>query len=208
MLFSPQGNQMYLKIQNKKRSHKAGNKSLIFSVSPPPHPPFWLLFAGAGCDAVPGRGTWQFVRGPALRLRAAAVSSIVKCLIPRRAERPGHLGSVLMLAKLSCLIISGAAGVGVRRFVSCICQACFLWKLSASKAAVTWPTWLLPIPEMLSPSLLQGCYRGPMLWDAAFVLMQGEDGVATLAFLFLPRLHARSAAGHQGGSHHHPAILH
>lgn len=121
---------MYLKIQNKKRSHKAGNKSLIFCVSLPPPPLF-------GCDAVPGRGTWQFAQGPALRLRAATVSSIVKCLIPRRAERPGHLGSVLTLAKLSCLIISGAAGVRVHRFVSCICQACFLWKLSASKAAVT-----------------------------------------------------------------------
>lgn len=102
-----------------------------------PPTPFWLLFAGAGCDARPGRGTRQFTRGPALRLRAAAVSSIVKCLIPRRAERPGHLGSVLTLAKLSCLIISGAAGVRVHRFISCIRQACFLWKLSASEAAVT-----------------------------------------------------------------------
>lgn len=46
-----------------------------------------------------------------------------------------------------------------------------------------------------------------MLQDAAFVSMQGEDGVATLAFLFLPRPHARSAGGHQGGSHRCPSIL-
>lgn len=57
-------------------------------------------------------------RGPAAGLRTAVVSSSVKCLIPRRAERPGHLGSMLGLAKLSCIIISGVTGVRVHEFGS------------------------------------------------------------------------------------------
>ena len=65
-------------------------------------------------------------RGPAAGLRTTAVSSSVKCLILRRAERPGHLGSMLALAKLSCLIISRAAGVRVHKFSSRMRQAWFL----------------------------------------------------------------------------------
>lgn len=59
--------------------------------------PFWLCFIGfcAACH----------------RAGSCAASSSDKCIILRRAEGLGHLGCVLLLAKLSCLIISRAAGV-------------------------------------------------------------------------------------------------
>lgn len=102
---------MRFRIRNKKRAYNMGKNHPIPRISP---------FLAAFCRGLAVMLGWGGVRGrgSAVGLRTAVVSSGVKCLIPRRAERPGHLGWMLVLAKLSCLIISRAAGVRVHKFGS------------------------------------------------------------------------------------------
>lgn len=86
---------MHFSIQNTKRAYTIVKKNpFILCV----FPPFWLRFSG--CDAGLGRGTWHLELG-ASSWAGYNHSLQQHCLIRRRAEGPGHLGWMLMLAKLS-----------------------------------------------------------------------------------------------------------
>lgn len=107
--------------------------------------PFWLCFIGF-CAAWHGAGS-------------CASSSSDKCLILRRAEGPGHLGCVLLPAKLSCLIISRAAGVRAQVQI-----------LNMSN------------PVLRTASSNGMCDLGPLSPSYALLLWD-EGGMAKLAFL-------------------------